>query len=624
MAEPAIEFSLDFTYADKKAPALQGVSGTVAPGQCIVLCGSSGCGKTTLLRCFNHLIPQFYEGKLRGFCRMAGQDLESLSMGQTGRLAASVFQDPRSQFFTMNTETEVAFGLENFGCTRAHMQSRTDLAFDTFRMDKLRNRNVFALSSGERQLTAILSAWAMDTDVLLLDEPTANLDYSAIRQLRQALLELKARGKTLVISEHRLCYLKGIADEYWRMEDGEIRDRFPACRLESLSFQELLDLGLRTTDLDLVTSRIQPAPEPERQDVLSIRDLCFRYGKKGPQVLNHLSLEAETGQVIGLIGANGCGKTTLGKLAAGLLAPTSGTIALNGKALKTKALSDESIFIMQEAEFQFFTNSVLQELRYGLDKPEEKEGEIQALLKCTGLWQCRSRHPFSLSGGQMQKLVMLLACLSSKPIVVLDEPTAGLDAGSLQVCADLIRRMQKDRIVLLISHDLELLSLVANRCLLVSGGSVEREFSLITVEYYGSETPLNGVATIGSPDARTLVISPWDTKLLKDIQKAIQMSDLGINPQNDGKVIRLQFPQLTEERRKELTKQVKKYAEDAKVALRNVRREGMDYVKKLKKANEITEDEQKKAEKDLQDLLDKYIKKVDAANEAKDKELLSI
>ena len=102
------------------------------------------------------------------------------------------------------------------------------------------------------------------------------------------------------------------------------------------------------------------------------------------------------------------------------------------------------------------------------------------------------------------------------------------------------------------------------------------------------------------------------------------MSDLGINPQNDGRVIRLVFPQLTEERRKELTKQVKKYAEEAKVALRNVRREGMDYVKKLKKANEITEDDQKKAEKDLQDLLDQYIKKVDSANEAKDKELLSI
>ena len=146
----------------------------------------------------------------------------------------------------------------------------------------------------------------------------------------------------------------------------------------------------------------------------------------------------------------------------------------------------------------------------------------------------------------------------------------------------------------------------------------------LTVEYYGSETPLNGVATISTPDARTLVITPWDTKLLKDICKSIQASDLGINPQNDGRVIRLVFPQLTEERRKDLTKQVKKYAEDAKVAMRNIRRDGMDYVKKLKKNSEITEDDQKKAEKDLQDLLDKYIKKVDAALAAKEKELMSL
>lgn len=146
----------------------------------------------------------------------------------------------------------------------------------------------------------------------------------------------------------------------------------------------------------------------------------------------------------------------------------------------------------------------------------------------------------------------------------------------------------------------------------------------ITVEYYGSETALNGVATISTPDARTLVIQPWDTKLLKDIQKAIQLSDLGINPQNDGKVIRLVFPQLTEERRKDLAKQVKKYAEDAKVAMRNVRRDGMDYVKKLKKNSEITEDDQKKAEKDIQELTDKFTKRIDEMCATKEKELMEI
>ena len=157
-----------------------------------------------------------------------------------------------------------------------------------------------------------------------------------------------------------------------------------------------------------------------------------------------------------------------------------------------------------------------------------------------------------------------------------------------------------------------------------AGRANPRVLDRITVEYYGSETALNGVATISSPDARTLVIQPWDGKLLKDIQKAIQTSDLGINPQNDGRVIRLVFPQLTEERRKDLIKQAKKYAEEAKVALRNIRRDGMDYVKKLKKNSEITEDDQKKGEKDLQDLLDQYIKKVDSALAAKEKELMAI
>ena len=146
----------------------------------------------------------------------------------------------------------------------------------------------------------------------------------------------------------------------------------------------------------------------------------------------------------------------------------------------------------------------------------------------------------------------------------------------------------------------------------------------ITVEYYGQETPIGQVGSISSPDARTLVIQPWDGSLLKKIEKAIQVSDLGINPQNDGRVIRLSFPQLTEERRKELVKQVKNYGENGKVAVRNIRRDAMDYIKKLKKNSEITEDDQKKAEKDLQDLTDKFIKKVDEACAIKEKELMEL
>ena len=146
----------------------------------------------------------------------------------------------------------------------------------------------------------------------------------------------------------------------------------------------------------------------------------------------------------------------------------------------------------------------------------------------------------------------------------------------------------------------------------------------ITVPYYGVDTPVGQVGNISSPDARTLLIQPWDGSLLKPIEKAIQVSDLGINPQNDGRSIRLVFPPLNEERRKELSKQVKTLGEGGKVAVRNIRRDAMEYIKKLKKNSEITEDDQKKAEKDLQDLTDKYIKKVDDACAVKEKELMEL
>ncbi len=146
----------------------------------------------------------------------------------------------------------------------------------------------------------------------------------------------------------------------------------------------------------------------------------------------------------------------------------------------------------------------------------------------------------------------------------------------------------------------------------------------VSVEYYGVATPIGQVASISSPDPRTLVIQPWDGSLLKPIEKAIQTSDVGINPQNDGRVIRLVFPQLTEERRRELTKQVKKYAEDGKVAIRNIRREAMDSFKKQLKAGELTEDDQKKAEKEMQALTDQHCARIDELCAKKEKELMEI
>lgn len=146
----------------------------------------------------------------------------------------------------------------------------------------------------------------------------------------------------------------------------------------------------------------------------------------------------------------------------------------------------------------------------------------------------------------------------------------------------------------------------------------------IKVEYYGTPTPVQQIAAISSPDPRTLVIQPWDASSLKAVEKAIQSSELGINPQNDGRVIRLAFPQLTEERRRDLVKQVRKYSEEAKVAIRNIRRDAMEAFKVQKKKSEITEDDFKDIEKEMQKMTDEYIKDIDVVTEKKEKELSEI
>ena len=472
-----IDFEFEFQYAEEKKPTLGHTCGHISAGRCVVLCGGSGCGKSTLLRCINGLIPQFYEGELKGFCRLGGKDMAGMSIGEIGELAASVFQDPRSQFFTVNSSNEVAFGLENHGLMQEEIRQRVDKAFGVFHLERLKNRNVYELSSGERQLISILSAWAMDTDIFLLDEPTANLDFAATEQLKEILLELKNQGKTILLSEHRLYYLADIADEFWVMADGEIKANYSSDDAKKLSEEEKRTLSLRTLDLNQVTVSEKHTAGTYAK-ALEVSDISYRYAKKTGDILSGVSFSVGEHETVGLVGANGCGKTTIGKLISGLYKPSGGQTSLFGKVQNPKQLQKQVMFIMQEAEFQFFTNSVMHELQYGHKVTPEFTKKAEALLISTGMWECRDRHPFSLSGGQMQKLTLMMAYLSDKPIVILDEPTAGQDAQSLEKCAALIREMSKEKTVLIITHDLELIAKACDRCIGLSGGQKDAEFTI--------------------------------------------------------------------------------------------------------------------------------------------------
>ena len=472
-----IDFEFEFQYAEGKAPVLRQTAGSIPAGRCVVLCGGSGGGKSTLLRCINGLIPQFYEGELKGFCRLNGQDTAGLRIGEIGELAASVFQDPRSQFFTVNSSGEVAFGLENHGLPQDEIRRRVDEAFRIFHLERLKDRNVYDLSSGERQLISILSAWAMDTDIFLLDEPTANLDFAAMQQLKEILLALKRQGKTLLLSEHRLYYLADIADEYWVMTDGEIKGKYTAAEAKAFSAEQRQTLSLRTLDLAKITvPEKEPQPSETALEALCVSDVRYTYGRKAGDTLSGVSFSVREHEIVGLVGANGCGKTTIGKLIAGLYRPSGGRITLFGKPQNPKQLQKQVLFILQEAEFQFFTSSVLYELQYGHAVTPEFEAKTEALLKSMDMWDCRDRHPFSLSGGQMQRLTLMMAYLSEKPIVILDEPTAGQDAESLERCAALIREMRNEKTVLIITHDLELIASACDRCIGLLDGRAETEF----------------------------------------------------------------------------------------------------------------------------------------------------
>ncbi|MCR4933520.1 MAG: ATP-binding cassette domain-containing protein [Lachnospiraceae bacterium] len=474
--ENAIDLNVTFKYKGEKEESLSKIEGNIEKGKCVCLCGASGCGKTTLIRSINHLIPDFYEGNLTGYVHINNEDIKDKGIGEISEFASSVFQDPRSQFFTVNSTTEVAFGLENTGVDNVEIKKRTDEAFEKYGLEKLRDRKVSRLSSGERQLVAIISALALDTDIILLDEPTANLDAAAIEQIKELLKKIKRSGKTIVINEHRLYFLKDIADQYWYIKDGRVLNKFSSEEMLNMTEGDLDALGLRKIDLSNIEISRREVIREENH-TLELKNIKYGYNRK-TEILSDISLSASTGEVIGIIGSNGSGKTTLGKNICGLVKKNDGEIIFDGIKQDKNNIVKNSLFIMQEAEFQFFSNTVWNEIKYGNDNTQEFREKTTKLLKKLDMWECRNRHPFSLSGGQMQKLTLILAYFSKKKVIVLDEPTAGLDYKSLLAVIDMINEMQKNKIVFIITHDLELISKACTKCISIANGKISDEFDL--------------------------------------------------------------------------------------------------------------------------------------------------
>lgn len=461
--------SLSFSYESttESRGQLREINLHVQKGELVILAGRSGCGKTTLTRVLNGLCPAFYPGKLTGEYLLDGQDALKMPIHQLGTVVGSVFQDPRSQFFATNTTDEIALGMENIPLERPVMQERMAAVCKQMNLERLLDRRIFPLSSGEKQLVAIASVCVMEPKVIVLDEPSANLDSEAMVRLGALLYRLKMAGHTIILSEHRFHYVRDSFDRLVFMEDGAIAavyDRDGALRLTT---QELQDMGLRP--FEAPAFQVGGAYCQSAEDALQMSAISCMLDNQ--QILEDVTFSAQSGEILAIAGPNGAGKSTLCRVITGLYR-AMGTVSLDGELLKRKRRTQKSFFVQQDSDYQLYAPTVLDE--FFLEKKETALKELAiSNLREIGLDSYLERHPASLSGGQKQRLLLALAAASGRKLLVFDEPTSGLDGYNMRLTVDLLKRLAGDRrCVLLITHDMELIAEAADSVLYIEGGKV--------------------------------------------------------------------------------------------------------------------------------------------------------
>jgi energy-coupling factor transport system ATP-binding protein len=393
-------------------------------------------------------------------------------------LVSLVQQDPESHLCTLTVEDEVAFGPENLALPEEDVRRWVRAAIGAVGIDHLRGRSTNELSGGEKQLVAIASVLAMDPLVLVMDEPTANLDPRGRRDVLDLAVDLVRRGdRALVVSEHRLDRLVGGANETLVLDGGSTAWRGTTSELVDEA-EGLARLGVRIPDRpDLLGLGREEMTVGD--PVLRASGLVAGYGER--EVLEGVDLEVGAGEVVALVGPNGGGKTTLLRTVLGLADIWDGNVEVAGmdaKAERTSTLATRVGMVFQTPDHQLFERTVLRELEFGprnmglLDR--ELEHRISDLSGEYGLAAHMDVHPHRLSLGQKRRLNVASVQVTTPRLLMLDEPFIGQDLRSIQALNDRLQAASKGgTAVLLVTHDLEVLTAIADRALVLSGGKVQ-------------------------------------------------------------------------------------------------------------------------------------------------------
>jgi len=484
---PLIVEDLSFRYRDRADWALRSISLRLERGELLLVAGASGCGKTTLIRCVNGLIPRSYKGELTGRVVVGGQETQGVPLARISEMVGTVLQDPERQILGTRVANEVAFGLENLGLPREEITARVEQALAHLGIEQLRERETFNLSGGEKQKVALAGVLAMRPSLLILDEPLASLDPASGQEALALVRRLVDGGMAVLMIEHRVEDVLGIRpDRVLFMVDGQTRYLGPVAGLQAaVDYREVklpASMVIARAAADPPPPPVEPmltrVPPEAREPLVRFEDVHFRYGA-GPEVLRGVDLEIRRGDVIAVLGPNGAGKTTLVKHAIGLLKPTSGRVTVGGR--DTHELSVAQIaatlgYVFQSPSHMLFAPTVREELAFGPTNlghsAEAIEKEVHEALEIVHMSGMEADPPLALSFGQ-QKRVSIAAILAMRSrILVMDEPTAGQDYKNYMSFMDSIVQLPSFEAILFITHDVDIAVVYANRVLLVDQGAL--------------------------------------------------------------------------------------------------------------------------------------------------------
>jgi energy-coupling factor transport system ATP-binding protein len=515
--------NLTFTYPGRERPALDRISLSVAPGAFVVLCGRSGCGKSTLLRHFKTVLTP--HGARSGEVFFDGRPLLKAGQREQSSRIGFVLQSPDNQIVTDKVWHELAFGLESLGEPTPVVRRRVAEMASFFGIQEWYEKSVFELSGGQKQILSLASVMAMQPDVLILDEPTSQLDPIAAEDFIETLKKINDEiGTTIIMSEHRLEGALPRADHAVVMSEGRVVCEGTASEVG----RELLRAGdpmlsamptpmrvylaadaggeghvpqtvregrlwlsgicradvhetkpgsVANADAAAKTSAEKPAPP-----LVALKDVWFRYEREGRDILKDLNLAVAAGEFVCVVGGNGTGKTTMLGVVTGENRYYRGrarVLGLDPGKAKGRELTGAGLAALpQDPQTLFTRNTVLDNLidiakAHSKTDPEIIESEVRRVAELADIEGLMDFHPYDISGGEQQRAGLAMALLAKPRLLLLDEPTKGMDSFFKERFSAILKRLCEDGMgVLMVSHDVEFCAKYADRCALFFGGGV--------------------------------------------------------------------------------------------------------------------------------------------------------